>query len=248
MLKTTLIILCVFIAPAFAGGLTQAQLPQSGSMVELPAERVHVIGQTLKIAEIDRTKVIWFVTDNETSMDAVDKLEESERLAAIKDEKTRLEAEDAARLAEPVDAAHGKVLFAFRAKKVRRIATLNEVLATLVKYPDATLEIIGHTDAIGTNEVNVKLGLARAAYVSSWLQKHDIAQNRILIASKGKSEPEDTNNTPAGRQKNRRAVVTVYVKREQLSTKIVNEPVSDKAQIESPSQRGVSAQKENSNE
>jgi len=151
-------------------------------------------------------------------------------------------------LAEPVDAAHGKVLFAFRAKKVRRIATLNEVLATLVKYPDATLEIIGHTDAIGTNEANVKLGLARAAYVSSWLQKHDIAQNRILIASKGKSEPEDTNNTPAGRQKNRRAVVTVYVKREQLSTKIVNEPVSDKAQIESPSQRGVSAQKENSNE
>ena len=59
-------------------------------MVVLPAERAHVIGQPLKIAEIDRAKVVWFVTDIETPMDAVDKLEEAERLAAIKAEKIRL--------------------------------------------------------------------------------------------------------------------------------------------------------------
>ena len=104
-------------------------------------------------------------------------------------------------MAEPVDAAHGKVLFAFRAKKVRKIATLNEVLAMLVRYPDATVEVVGHTDAIGSNEANIKLGLARAAYVSAWLQKHDIAQSRILVTSKGKSEPEDTNKTATGRAK-----------------------------------------------
>ena len=248
MNKTALIVLCVFAAPSFAEGLTQVQLPQSGSMVVLPAERAHVIGQALKIAEIDRATVVWFVTDIETSMDAVDNLEEAERLATIEAEKARLATEEAARLAEPVDAAHGKVMFAFRAKTVRKIATLDEVLVMLIRYSDATVEVIGHTDAIGSDEANVKLGLARAAYVSAWLQKHDVAQSRILVTSKGESEPEDSNETANGRQKNRRAVVTVYVKRGQLSTETVGNPVSDKAQVESPSQQVVSVQKGGSNE
>jgi outer membrane protein OmpA-like peptidoglycan-associated protein len=252
MNKTALIILCVFAAPSFAGGLTQVQIPQSGAMVVLPAERAHVIGQPIKIAEIDRATVVWFVTDIETPMDAVDNLEEAERLDAIEAEKIRLTEERAAaetaRLAEPVDAAHGKVLFAFRAKTVRKIATLDEVLVMLIRYPDATVEVVGHTDAIGSDEANIKLGLARAAYVSAWLQKHDVAQSRILVTSKGESEPEDSNETATGRQKNRRAVVTVYVRRGQLSTETVGNLVSDKAQVESPSQEAGHAQKRGSNE
>lgn len=208
------------------------QQPQSKSMVVLPAERAHVIGPTLPIAEINRTTIVWFVSDIESPMDAVDDLEEAERLAAIEAEKVRLAAEEAARLAEPVDAAHGKVLFAFKAKAVRRIATLDEVLNTLAKYPDSTVEIVGHTDGIGSDEENTQLGLERAAYVSAWLQKHDVAQGRILVASKGESEPEASNDSPVGRKKNRRAGVTVYVKCGQLSTGIVDNPVGENTQSE----------------
>lgn len=230
MNKTVLIILCVVAAPSCAEGLTQVLLPQSSSMVVLPAERAHVIGQPLRITDIDRATVVWFVTDIETPMDAVDQLEESERLADIEAEKARLAAEEDTRLAEPVDAAHGKVLFAFKAKTVRRITTLNEVLSELLKYPDATVEVVGHTDAVGSDEENIKLGLARAAHVSAWLKTHDVAPSRILLSSKGESDPESSNDTPAGRKKNRRAAVTVYVKRGQLSTISVGNHVDDKAQ------------------
>jgi outer membrane protein OmpA-like peptidoglycan-associated protein len=165
-------------------------------------------------------------------MDAVDKFEEAQRQAAVEAEKVRLEEIEAARLVEPVDAAHGKVLFAFNSKTVRRIATLNEVLDALVKYPDATVEVVGHTDAVGSAEENFKLGLARAEHVSIWLQQHDIAQSRIFVVSKGKSEPEEPNDTSTGRQKNRRAAVTVYVTRGELPTETVGKPVSNKPQFE----------------
>lgn len=243
MNKTAFIILGLFAAPSFAEGLTQVLLPQSSSMVVLPAERAHVIGSTLKIAEIDRATVVWFVTDIESPMDAVDNLEEAERLADIEAEKASMAEEAAARLKDPVDAAHGKVLFAFKAKAVRRIATLDEVLGTLVKYPDATVEVVGHTDAIGSDEGNIKLGLARAAHVSAWLQKHDVSKSRILVTSKGESEPEESNDTIAGRKKNRRAAVTVYVKREQLSTETVDNHVPDKAQGAIPREEVGSVQK-----
>lgn len=224
------------------------QQPQSNSMVVLPAERAHVIGPTLPIAEINRATIVWFVSDIESPMDAVDDLEEAERLAAIEAERARLAAEEAARLAEPVDAAHGKVFFAFKARAIRRIATLDEVLDTLVKYPDSTVEVVGHTDGIGGNEENIKLGLERATFVSAWLQKHDVAQGRILVTSKGESEPEASNDIPAGRKKNRRAMVTVYVKRGQLSTKTVDNSVGDKAQIAIPSQAVGTVQKRGGNE
>lgn len=243
MNKTTCMILCAFAVPSFAGGLTQVQLPQSSSMAVLPTERAHVIGQPLKIAEIDRATVVWFVTDIESPMDAVDSLEEAERLAAIEAEKARLAAEEAARLAEPVDAAHGKVLFAFRAKAVRKIVTLDEVLKTLAKYPDATVEIVGHTDAIGSDDENIQLGLARALHVSTWLQKQGVTQSRISVASKGESEPEYPNDTISGRKENRRAVVIVYVKRGQLSTEVVDNPIADEAKVAPLSQEVGSAQK-----
>lgn len=248
MVKISFLVLSLFAAPSLAASLSQAQLPQTGSMVVLPSERAHVIGPTLKPAEIDRATVVWFVTDVETVMDAVDRLEEEEKLAAIEVERIRLAAADAARLEEPVDVERGKVLFAFKAKQIRRIATLNEVLDTLTKYSDALVEVIGHTDAVGSDEENLKLGLARAAHVAAWLQQHGVAQNRVTVASKGESEPEESNDTSAGRKSNRRAMVIVRVKRGQLSTETVDNPVGGKAQIEHTSHQISSAQKRGGNE
>ena len=71
------------------------------------------------------------------------------------------------------------------------------------------LEIQGHTDATGTDEINYKLGEARAEAVRVYLNKQGVALNRMSTISYGKSEPVESNKTKEGRSKNRRVVVIV---------------------------------------
>ncbi len=71
------------------------------------------------------------------------------------------------------------------------------------------LEIQGHTDATGTDEVNYKLGEARAEAVRRYLNKQGVALNRMSTISYGAAEPVESNKTKEGRSKNRRVVVIV---------------------------------------
>jgi outer membrane protein OmpA-like peptidoglycan-associated protein len=71
------------------------------------------------------------------------------------------------------------------------------------------LEIQGHTDATGPDELNYKLGEARAEAVRVYLNKQGVALNRMSTISYGKSEPVESNKTRDGRSKNRRVVVVV---------------------------------------
>jgi len=71
------------------------------------------------------------------------------------------------------------------------------------------LEIQGHTDATGPDEVNYKLGEARAEAVRRYLNKQGVALNRMSTISYGASEPVESNKTKDGRSKNRRVVVIV---------------------------------------
>lgn len=71
------------------------------------------------------------------------------------------------------------------------------------------LEIQGHTDATGPDDVNYKLGEARAEAVRRYLNKAGVALNRMSTISYGKTEPVESNKTRDGRAKNRRVVVVV---------------------------------------
>jgi len=71
------------------------------------------------------------------------------------------------------------------------------------------LEIQGHTDATGPDEINYRLGEARAEAVRRYLNKQGVALNRMSTISYGKSEPVESNKTREGRSKNRRVVVVV---------------------------------------
>lgn len=78
-------------------------------------------------------------------------------------------------------------------------------LATWMKEnKKAKLEIIGHTDAIGSSEYNMKLSKRRAEYVKKQLMNLGIEDKRLVIVAKGKTEPVATNETVEGRQLNRR--------------------------------------------
>ena len=66
-----------------------------------------------------------------------------------------------------------------------------------------TLNIIGHTDAVGSDEYNDDLGLRRAQSVRKYLKNLNL-NAEILTDSKGRRYPMATNNEDDGRRKNRR--------------------------------------------
>jgi hypothetical protein len=70
--------------------------------------------------------------------------------------------------------------------------------------PDAALTILGHTDAIGTNEYNISLSERRAASVMSALALRGVRPEQMSTVAIGKRQPIAPNITPEGRARNRR--------------------------------------------
>lgn len=68
---------------------------------------------------------------------------------------------------------------------------------------------VGHTDSIGTDAYNQKLGLRRAEAVKAYLVSRGIEKNRVYTESKGERQPVADNKTAAGRAKNRRVEIEV---------------------------------------
>lgn len=66
------------------------------------------------------------------------------------------------------------------------------------------VQVIGHTDNLGEDDFNMELGRKRAEAVKRVLVARGVAADRILIESKGESQPEASNDSEAGRRENRR--------------------------------------------
>lgn len=79
-----------------------------------------------------------------------------------------------------------------------------EQLATTLKDNQETIQLIGHTDNVGSVPFNLDLGMRRAGAIRDLLIAQGISSDRITIDSKGLSLPVDTNETEEGRQNNRR--------------------------------------------
>jgi len=90
------------------------------------------------------------------------------------------------------------------------IRELNRLAAELKAKPDAKARIVGHCDAIGSDAYNDALSLRRAEAAKRYLMEtHGIAPGRINIIGRGKREPAAPNETPEGRQFNRRGEFTI---------------------------------------
>ncbi len=81
---------------------------------------------------------------------------------------------------------------------------LNKALDVLEKYPDIRLKISGHTDSKGARDHNMDLSRRRADAVKRWLTEHGVDGSRLETSGSGPDKPIDTNDTNAGRAKNRR--------------------------------------------
>ena len=81
---------------------------------------------------------------------------------------------------------------------------LNDVAKVLKDDTELKLTVDGHTDNVGTDNLNQKLSESRAAAVKAYLVKQGIDADRLVSAGYGETQPVADNKTPAGRQKNRR--------------------------------------------
>lgn len=87
-------------------------------------------------------------------------------------------------------------------------------------HPGLKLEVEGHTDSTGSDELNQTLSEQRADTVRGYLVQQGLAADSITARGFGKSSPVADNATTAGRQKNRR--VELVVSGEVIGVKIGN--------------------------
>jgi len=72
------------------------------------------------------------------------------------------------------------------------------------------IEIQGHTDNVGSEKVNLKLGYQRAEAVSNYLNtKQGFPLHRMNVTSYGEFKPVADNATKEGRAQNRRVAIVV---------------------------------------
>jgi outer membrane protein OmpA-like peptidoglycan-associated protein len=86
---------------------------------------------------------------------------------------------------------------------------LKRILQVMKENFALIIEISGHTDNTGSDEINNKLSLERANAVKENLLKGGIDQARIRTKGYGKSKPKADNATEEGRQINRRVEIEI---------------------------------------
>ena len=120
-----------------------------------------------------------------------------------------------ARAAEPDRIIPLKILFQFDSAVVEE--KWSDELALLADYIErerpARVIIEGHACWIGTAEYNRKLSERRARAVIDYLaNRHGFDRNIFDVEAYGESLPEVSNETRAGRKKNRRAAASIFIK------------------------------------
>jgi outer membrane protein OmpA-like peptidoglycan-associated protein len=99
------------------------------------------------------------------------------------------------------------IYFSFNSDEIREESetTLKVIAELLRRHSDWKLAINGHTDNIATNAYNLELSRRRATAVKQALvTRYEIDAARLTTSGSGEASPVDTNDTLAGRARNRR--------------------------------------------
>lgn len=86
---------------------------------------------------------------------------------------------------------------------------LNDIANVMVKYPETKIEVQGHTDNVGNDASNLTLSQLRAQSVTSYLNSRGVDSARIKAVGYGESMPIASNETPSGREANRRVEIKI---------------------------------------
>ena len=86
--------------------------------------------------------------------------------------------------------------------------SLMKVVDIMETFKEATFEIVGHTDNVGSKDKNMQLSADRAAAVKNFLVENGIDESRMVTSGMGDTKPVASNKTPEGRAQNRRIEFT----------------------------------------
>ena len=86
---------------------------------------------------------------------------------------------------------------------------LDKLADFLQRFDTRTVMIEGHTDSVGSDDSNMSLSQRRADSVQAYLVGQGVAAARISADGKGEGAPIADNESPTGRQQNRRVEVII---------------------------------------
>jgi len=103
------------------------------------------------------------------------------------------------------------ILFDFNSAALRPESrqTLRDLASNFQRYPDESISVEGHTDNVGSPEYNQGLSERRAYSVKDYLVTEGVPTSRVTAAGYGETRPKESNNTPGGRQLNRRVEIHI---------------------------------------
>ncbi len=103
------------------------------------------------------------------------------------------------------------ILFDFNSASLRPQSqqTLRDLASNFRNYPDEQVTVEGHTDSVGTPSYNQTLSDQRASVVSNYLVAEGVPASRITSIGYGETRPKASNDTPEGRQLNRRVEIHI---------------------------------------
>ena len=103
------------------------------------------------------------------------------------------------------------ILFDFNSAALRGESqqTLRDLAANFRRYADESISVEGHTDNVGSPDYNQGLSERRAYTVRDYLADQGVPTSRITATGYGETRPKGSNNTPEGRQLNRRVEIHI---------------------------------------
>jgi len=96
--------------------------------------------------------------------------------------------------------------------KPESIAELQKLVEFLTLNPSLQIEISGHTDDVGNDQLNQALSENRAKSVYEYLIANKIDASRLVYKGYGKTQPIAPNDSEEGRKKNRRTEFKIIAK------------------------------------
>jgi outer membrane protein OmpA-like peptidoglycan-associated protein len=168
-----------------------------------------------KIAEVDQKAQNAAASAQQANAAAADAKTATNTLASNVNQKFDTIDKNSRRLVFEVVLSEDQGNFAFGKSELPEEAKqrIDEMVAQLKQDPkNVFIEIEGHTDNVGTPEVNEKIGQARAEAVERYLyETYQVPLHKMSVISYGESKPVAPNKTKAGRAQNRRVVIKVLV-------------------------------------
>jgi outer membrane protein OmpA-like peptidoglycan-associated protein len=86
---------------------------------------------------------------------------------------------------------------------------LAKVAGIVSGHPGLKLDVEGHTDSVGGDDYNQQLSEHRGESVRDYLTEQGMASASVTTKGFGKTQPVASNDTPQGRQQNRRVELVI---------------------------------------